>query len=168
MDFKDILVGVSSDNYGDQYRSHVMELYKTYLEMTDRISARRENTNSFFLTINTAAVSVVGYLTTQQPTQTLLDFRLPVAIAGMAICYLWYRIIRSYRDLNSAKFKVIHEIEKLLPLRPYDAEWEAVGRGEDKRLYLPFTHIEVSVPWVFMLLYLAIILLGVPWNKLGG
>jgi hypothetical protein len=40
---------------------------------------------------------------------------------------MWYRLVRSYKDLNSAKFKVIHEIEKSLPISPYDAEWEAVG-----------------------------------------
>ena len=53
-----------------------------------------------------------------------------IALAGMVLCFLWYRIVRSYGDLNTGKFKVIHEIESYLPLRPYDAEWTAVGQGE--------------------------------------
>jgi hypothetical protein len=76
-----------------------------------------------------------------------------VMIAGIVVSYLWYRIVRSYRDLNSAKFRMIHEIEKLLPTKPYDAEWEAVGRGEKPKLYLPFTHVEIFVPWIFMALH---------------
>ena len=31
----------------------------------------------------------------------------------------WARGIRSYREINSAKFKVIHAIERRLPLAPY-------------------------------------------------
>lgn len=44
---------------------------------------------------------------------------------------------------------MIHKIEKYLPLRPYDAEWKAVGEGKNKDLYLPFTHLETYVPWAF-------------------
>ena len=47
--------------------------------------------------------------------------------ALVLLCYLWYRIIRSYRDLNSAKFKVIHAIEHQLPLRV--ANGKLAGNG---------------------------------------
>jgi len=57
--------------------------------------------------------------------------------------------VPSYSDLNSDKFKVVHAIESTLPAAPYDAEWEALGRGEDKDLYLPFTHVEIWIPGVF-------------------
>ena len=40
-------------------------------------------------------------------------------------------------------------MEQHLPLAPYDAEWEAVGRGEDSKLYKPFTHVEMVIPWYF-------------------
>jgi hypothetical protein len=76
-----------------------------------------------------------------------------VPCAGLVICYLWYRLIRNYRDLNSAKFKVIHELEKRMPSRPYDAEWEALGRGTKPGLYLPFSHLEMIVPWVFFVVH---------------
>ena len=89
-----------------------------------------------------------------------------VAAAGIALSYLWYRLIRSYRDLNTAKFKVIHEIEKRLPLSPYDAEWEAMGRGNNPMLYKPFTHIETGVPWVFVVLHALVLLHSIPWKAL--
>lgn len=72
---------------------------------------------------------------------------------------MWYRLIRSYKDLNTAKFKVIHEIEQKLPCAPYDLEWEKVGRGKDSKLYLPFTHIEICVPWVFLALHVFVLII---------
>ena len=35
-----------------------------------------------------------------------------VAAAGIALAYMWYRLVRSYKNLNSAKFDVIHEIAR--------------------------------------------------------
>lgn len=48
-----------------------------------------------------------------------------LAIAGIALSVLWEALITSYRNLNTAKFAVIHKIEKRLPISPYEAEWEA-------------------------------------------
>lgn len=157
MDIEKVLIGVDENDYGDTYRNDVLDIYKTYLEMADRISARREKTNSYFLTINTALVGLVTYLSLSDTTCPIFITHLPIAVAGITLSYLWYRIIRSYRDLNSAKFKIIHLVEKLLPLAPYDAEWEAVGRGKDNKLYLPFTHVEIFVPWVFVMLHLYVL-----------
>jgi hypothetical protein len=66
--------------------------------------------------------------------------------------------MRSYKDLNSGKFKVFHAIESRLPVSPYGAECEAVGRGEDRKLYFPLTHIEIYIPWVFAALYVLLAL----------
>jgi hypothetical protein len=90
-----------------------------------------------------------------------------IALAGIAISFMWYRLIRSYRDLNSAKFQVLHQIEKKLPISPFDAEWEAVGRGKNSKLYLPFTNIEVGIPWVFLLLHVVAFIHSFPWEIFG-
>jgi hypothetical protein len=89
-----------------------------------------------------------------------------VAAAGIVLAYLWYRTVRSYQNLNSAKFEVIHEIEQVLPLRPYDREWERVGRGKNPKLYLPVTNVERHVPWVFLALHSVALALLVPWQGL--
>jgi len=158
MEIEKVLIGLSKDEYGGSYRNDILTIYKTYLEMADRISARREKTNSYFLTINTALIGLVTYLSLSVKPCPVLFTHFPIAIAGITLSYIWYRIIRSYRDLNSAKFKVIHRIEKFLPLAPYDAEWETVGRGKNKKLYLPFTHVEIFVPWIFALLHFYVFL----------
>lgn len=144
---------IPAEQYGATYREHTLQIYKMYVEMADRISARRERANSFFLTVNAALVAFLAKTTVLGNVigSHLLDLLVP--LAGAVLCYLWYRIVRSYRDLNSAKFKVIHTIERQLPIRPYDAEWESVGRGKNPKLYLPFSHVEQVVPWMFVVFY---------------
>ena len=148
------------DEYDDKskYKDHILEQYKLYVEMADRISQRRQSANTFFLSINTVIVSLSGFVVRspdKSPESLWLVF---VGLAGLIISYTWYRLIRSYRDLNTGKFGVIYEIEANLPIKPYDAEWVMLGEGKNKDLYLPFTHIETKVPWVFFTLYIVLIL----------
>ena len=160
------LRGLAQDEYGPCYREHSLEIYKTYLEMTDRISGRREKANSFFLAVNTALIALVAKDIFGGNVAAHRAIELLVPLAAGVLCYLWHRIIRSYRDLNTAKFKVIHAIEKQLPLRPYVAEWESVERGRNPKIYLPFTHVEVVVPWLFMVLHAIMAASAVPWTAI--
>jgi hypothetical protein len=146
------------------YKGHLLDQYKLYLELADRNSGRRQAANSFFLTVNTTVLSFIGYLNLKTTASITDGFFWMVAACGMAMCYLWYRMVRSYRDLNSAKFKVIHMIEKELPLSPMDAEWEMLGRGTRSDLYLPFTHIEMAIPWFFIVLHGFVIIRSTPWK----
>lgn len=148
----------------EKYHDHLLEQYKVFVESADRISARRHSTNSFFMTINTAIIAVVGYVHLGSTSST--DLYWLVALAGVTICYLWYRIILSYKGLNTAKYNVVHEIEKKLPLSPFDAEWEALGRGQNPSLYRPFTHIEIGIPWVFLILHSVAFIQSFPWEML--
>ena len=149
-----------------EYKEDIIEQYKLYVEMADRISSRRLTASSFFLSVNTAIVALAGFITRNNGLCQYRELFCLIAIAGIILSYMWYRLIRSYRDLNTAKFKVIHLIESKLPLRPYDAEWEAVGRGKKSKLYLPFTHIEVGIPWTFFLIHLFMLVRAVRWVKL--
>lgn len=133
--------------------SVVFDQYRLYLELTDRISQRRQTANSFFVAVNTALIALLGYINAEREPLRAQRFYFLVTVAGIVLCFLWYRIIRSYRDLNTARFAVVHQMECLLPLRPYSAEWDLVGRGYVSRLYKPFTHIEIGVPWLFLVLY---------------
>lgn len=149
MDRESLFLRASEEEYGEKFRDHCLEIYKIYVGSADKISERRQIANSFFLSINTAIVGLISYLQAGSNEKTFLGFYLLVSIAGMFICYMWYRLILSYKQINSGKFKIIHQIEEQLPLSPYGAEWEILGQGEDPKKYLPFTYIEILVPWVF-------------------
>lgn len=149
------LWSVAPEAYGADYQRHLLEQYKLYVEMADRISSRRGTANNFLLSVNALLLSGFGILasTTDAGSQAW-SYALP--LAGFVVCGVWYVLIRSYRQLNSGKFKVLHELEKRLPAALYDAEWKALdeGRGKD---YLALTRVEPYIPAVFAVLYLAFI-----------
>jgi len=46
----------------------------------------------------------------------------------------------------------------------FAAEWAAIGEGKDPKLYLPASHVEERVPWVFMILHLLVVTRSIlPW-----
>ncbi len=164
MDIDKLLHNFDENEYGPEYKAHLLEMYKTYLEMADRISSRRQSANNFFLTINTTVVGFIGYI--QLGTEKTTSYYYLISLAGMILCYIWYRLVKSYKGLNSGKFKIIHKLEKKLPISPYDAEWEMVGRGKEPKIYHPFTNVEMKVPWIFFGLHLFVFIISVPWCEL--
>lgn len=152
--FDERLFKTNPKEYSDAYTEHLIEQYKLYVVSHEKISERRQETNRFFLTLNTLMLASLSYLL---DTRSDLNNVLLIGLgAGILVCYFWYRMIRSYDGLNTGKFSVIHAVESRLPLALYDAEWEALGRGKDAKRYLPFTHIERNVPVVFLLAYVAL------------
>lgn len=66
----------------------------------------------------------------------------------------WYLMVRSYRQLNAAKWAVIGAFESRLPAYAYSrAEWAELGEGEDWRRYMPLTRLEQGVPPLFVAAY---------------
>jgi hypothetical protein len=151
--------GVSAASYeggGERYRAAILEQYKLYVEMADRISARRGLANTFFLTLNTAIFTLFGVLWKDQPSD-ISDAVLALLLAVvLGECAAWWLLVRSYRLLNSAKYEVVGRLETRLPASPYwSAEWKALGEGKDWRLYVPLSHVEAWVPFLFAAVYTA-------------
>jgi hypothetical protein len=158
----------------------LLELYKTAVEMADRVSARRSGANTFFLTLNTALAAVVGIVSSarkQSPGKDLPSFDsyglLVTAVAGVVLAFVWWLLLRYYRRLNAAKFRVISKLEERLPAKLYTDEWallhpdEAVesssksARSWTDRWRRKFKHreaslVEQTIPFVFMGIYVAL------------
>ena len=145
--------GLPKDSYGENYRAHVLELYKMYAELVDRLGARRQAANTFFLSINTVLISFLGLSSMRFIGDKASLWLLPVAVAGVTLAYFWYRLVRSYGQITQAMYILIHEIEGELPLKIYSAEWSGVGGDHNSRLYISLTRVEGRVPFVFALLY---------------
>ena len=102
------------------FNANLIEQYKLACTAADNVSARRENSNRYLITLNTAIVALYAFHSTGDANPYLL---IPLAIAGFAISILSFAIIQSHRKINQAKFKVIDEIEKHLPAGIYAWEW---------------------------------------------
>lgn len=131
----------------------LLEQYKLYVEMADRVSQRRGLANTFFLTLNTGIFALIGSAAGKLSLGSA-SFLLAPLLAVEAQCLAWFFILRSYRQLNSAKYRVIGALEARLPASPYwRAEWSALGKGKDLKLYWPLSHLEQWLPVIFFLLY---------------
>lgn len=152
-------IGKSPEEYGEKYHEHLLEQYKLYVEMADKVSERRQSANNYLLTVNSILVSLFGILSGFGSSVEQRIWWVFLPVAGLLVSITWATLIRSYRQLNSGKFKVIHKIESQLPAALYDSEWKILGEGRGKQ-YLPFTHVEQFVPWIFAVLYILLIIVG--------
>jgi len=150
---------MTKEEYGARFKDHLLEQYKLYVEMTDNVSSRRAQANMFYISVLSgllAVLSIVARGSSLSDAQGIAF--LAAAMLGTIICYVWYVNIRSYRQLNSGKFKVIHAMEQQLPFPCYDREWEIIGEGKESKEYLPLTRVEQYVPAILAIPYLTLII----------
>jgi len=137
------------------------EFYKLAVEMADRVSARRATANAFFLTVNTV---LLGFVSSGS-----LDALWLVALAGIALSGTWWILLKSYRDLNAAKFSVILEMENNLEASVLGNEWKLLTEERPKEeipqekrprrwweRYTELGKVERTIPLVFAALYVAV------------
>ena len=148
---------MTPEKYGEKYPDHLLEQYKLYVEMADRVSQRREQSNRFYVTLVAAIVALLilaarlGVADGAWPVLFLIS-----GLFGMALSVVWYGNIRSYRELNTAKFAIINELEKQLPTAGYADEWELLRPKEGPPKYFQLSRIEQFVPALFALLFTAL------------
>ena len=150
------------DEYGEEFAEHLIEEYKLYVQMTDNISARRAQANAFFISVLSA---LLLFLSLSGEGKLFDDIQnitfIAISLLSFLLCYIWHLNIQSYKQLNSAKFKVIHEIEQYLPYPCFDKEWDFAGRGKDKKKYRPLTQVENYVPLIMAIPFLVILIYGI-------
>jgi len=144
-----VLMPVPETQYGDNYHSHFLTMYRDYVASADAVSSRRNTANSFFLTINTGFLGAAGYFEAVSWELALLQ-----ALVGVLFCVVWWKLILSYRSLNSSKFDVIQLIERKLPLAPYTAE-EMVQKSP-QFIHRALTKTEKFVPIIFIVLHIGV------------
>lgn len=149
--------------------SDKLDIYKTAVEMADRVSARRMTANGFFLTLNSTLVTLLGFMYGKlaEDKRAVLIF---MSAVGIVLAFAWFFAIRSYKRLNRAKYEVINKIEKDLSYKIFTDEWVLLKgdtsdepKGWRKRWlgfkdrYTDLTNIEGIVPIVFGLIYVLVL-----------
>lgn len=153
--------------YGPDFQEHLLEQYKLTVQMADSMSARRSETNQFFLAASAALLSVgVGLLSTSLLGALLSGLLVAfLAVVGVLVSVVWVLTIKTYRSLNSVKFRLINEMESRLPANPYEAEWDILSprrKVEETRVsHRQLTSLEIMIPYVFMGFFSALVLLAI-------
>jgi hypothetical protein len=139
-------------NYGPDRQKHLLEQYKLYVKTSLDVTSKRLESNKFYLTLSSIIFGIAGYLTVINQYAIILLF----SIVGMVLSVVWIQSIASYRELNAAKFRVIHELEQSMPAHLFKFE-EKYYLGKRRGL----ASTEKWCPIMFIALYCAIIALTV-------
>ena len=139
----------------------LLEQYKLYVDTMEKVVARRQTVNSFFLAANTFLITLSGFAIEQLGLEGINSRSfslLGISISGVLLSTIWLKLSRFYGQMNTTKFKVIHALEKRLPAALFLGEWIALGEGKDPHKYKSMSKVESRVTWVFIYLYVAVIL----------
>ncbi len=158
-------VPIDSLRPGEPSASYV-EQYKLYLSYLDKLADRRQSANSFFLTLNTGLCAALAFLLSKDASSDIKHLHFVIPFAGIILSVFWSRLVASYRQLSTGKFEIVHQMEAFMPLAPYRAEWEVLGRGNNSQKYIPLTHVEVWVPRLFIGMYLVLMIFTAPWSRI--
>ena len=143
----------TKETYSGSFEEIVLEQYKLYVQSAENVSTRRVASSRYLLTLNVALVALYGYQSSNLDSNWWIML---IPVLGTLVSVLWYRIIKSHKDLNVVKFEVIHELEQHLPAVLYTHEWRLVEEGRGK-LYRSVTDIERWIPLAFLALHLVLL-----------
>ncbi len=142
-------------------QEELIKIYRLHTEMADRVSQRREGANRLFVTLLTGLMTAgVALITTNLSTEPKMVVFLLLGSVGLFLSASWYVIIRSYRQLNTGKFKALQQLEKSLIYPFFTREWELLKEGREYRTYWKLTIAETSLPILFFVLSILSIALG--------
>lgn len=142
----------------DSDRNELLEIYKLHAELADRVSQRREGANRLYVSLLAGLAAFLAVLIRfgagGVPVRVVL---VAVGVAGAALSASWYVVLRSYRQLNTRKFRALHELEDRLAYSFFRREWDLLGEGADRSRYWRLTVVEVGLPCIFFVLFIALL-----------
>ena len=137
----------------------LLEIYKLHAQLADNVSQRRAAANRFYLALLSGVFALFAALARGE--EALAGWVLVAAgMGGFAMSVAWLVNIRSYRQLNSGKFKILLQLEENLPFDFFRREWKELGEGADARRYRLLTRVESLAPWIFAAAYLGMAVAG--------
>lgn len=143
-------------------QGQLLEIYKLHSELADRVSQRREGANRLYVSLLVALViflaAVLRFGSGEAPERLLFGM---CGAIGALLSLSWFLVIRSYKQLNTEKFRVLHELEKQLPFQFFVLEWDPKLQGDKSNRYRKLTQVEVSLPAIFGLLFVGITIYSV-------
>ena len=142
----------------DTDQDELLEIYKLHTELADRVSQRREGANRLYVSLLVGlavfSAALLRFGIGEAPLQPMLIF---IGFIGICLSISWLIVINSYRQLNSAKFRVLHDLEKKLPYQFFTLEWDPSQASEKSNRYWRLTVVEQSLPSIFLLLFVGLV-----------
>ena len=142
-------------------RQELLEIYKLHAGLADSVSRQRGTTNRFYLLLMSGLFVLFPALLRFQNGVPLGVLMIGFGLLGTLLAVAWYIHIRSYRQLNTGKFKPLQEIEEKLAYPFFKREWELLEEGENPNKYWKLTVVETIVPIIFFVLFIIVLAIGI-------
>ena len=142
-------------------RQELLEIYKLHAGLADSVSRQRGTTNRFYLLLMSGLFVLFPALLRFKNGVPLGVLMIGFGLLGTLLAVAWYIHIRSYRQLNTGKFKPLHELEEKLAYPFFKREWELLEEGENPNKYWRLTVVETIVPIIFFVLFIIVLAIGI-------
>ena len=133
------------------------EEYKLFADSTQYLSDRRQAATSTHLMVNTAIFTVLAFLMkdTGLGGWPLVGVTVPLFVAGVLACGIWYKMITQYKALISWRYKQLVTMERAAPesYQMYVKEDEEFFGSQSGREWFGFSRLEIWLPRLFLSLY---------------
>jgi hypothetical protein len=134
----------------------LLDQYKAYLSDLGGIGTRYATSNGFYLSVVTA---LLGILALTKGGEAFVGSQPYLAVAvplfAILVCWIWWRTIAYYRNLFTAKFNVLREIEEAGQFFPiYKREETLLKEGRPPHSMLGNDRL---VPLLLAILFLVVL-----------
>jgi len=146
-------IELMNENYGGNKNESLLKQYEMLVNSSEKVSSKRMNSNNFYLGVNTTLFAVASYLSVLSRLWVVMI----ISFIGILLSLCWISSLTSYKKLNSAKFKIIHDLEEYLPARIFAKEDEYLNS------YYTLTNLEKYIPYLFIILYSILIIIFLPY-----
>ena len=134
-----------------------LEIYKIHARAADMVSQRRDAMHRLFVSVFVVLAASIGALArlSDEPLSPLVMGLM--SGMGVILSVAWLALLKSYRQLNTGKFKAMDELESHLAFPFYRREWQILKKGESWRVYWKMTVVEQILPFAFLLMSLSLL-----------
>lgn len=141
-------------NEEDLQPDKLFEQYKLFSDTSESLVSRRQNVNSFYITANTALITIAATaFSLGANLLSQLIITMVLTIPGMLLNRSWLKVLESYSLINSSKMKILGMIEKKLSASLFDAEWDDMSNKYNAKRYISFSDRERQLPIIFNWVY---------------
>ena len=132
-------------------QQELIEIYKLHVQLADSVSNRRTTTNRFYMLVLSGLAVIFSALLQRKNGVPLSWLTVGFGLLGISLAAAWCVVIRSYRQLNSRKFKALQKLEEKLAYPFFEREWELLGKGKERKTYWELSVVEMFVPTIFFI-----------------
>lgn len=149
-----VFEGKDPENMSMDEKRLLFEQYREMFASTESLMERRQNTSSFYISINTVLVAIIGILISMGlDTKVLCAFCIGMAVFGIVMSKTWSDTLESYDRINSSKFSVLESMERYLPASMFYAEYKDSKNDFIMKSVPSYSKREHKIPMLFMFLY---------------